>query len=139
MLNFGEHVRSIKKKLQKRNNILKKIAGSDWGCTKETLSVTYKAIGRSVLKFSVPIWGSIVSNISWNHLQTQQNIALRTIIGCAKMSDINDLHNEGEMLPVKAQIKMLAQQFLAGRYQSHRADHETTSSTSLRPVRPTLN
>ena len=49
MLNLRDHVRSTKEKLQKRNNTLKKIAGSNWGCTKKTLSVTYKAIGRSVL------------------------------------------------------------------------------------------
>ena len=46
------------------------------------------------------------------------------------MSDINDLRNEGEMLPVKAHTEMLAEQLLAGSYQSHRADHETNSSTS---------
>ena len=48
MLNLREHVRNTKEKLQKSINILKKIAGSDWGdarCTKETLSVSYKAIG----------------------------------------------------------------------------------------------
>ena len=69
----------------------------------------------------------------------QQNIAPRTITGCVKMSDINDLHNECEMLTLKAHTEMLVEQFLAGSYQSHRADHETTSSTSLCPMRPTLN
>ena len=34
---------------------------------------------------------------------------------------------------------MLAEQFLAGIYQSHRADHKTTSSSSFGPMRPTLN
>ena len=52
------------------------------------------------------------------------------------MSDINDLHNEGEMLPVKAHMEMLAEQILADSYRSYRADHETTS---VRPMRPTLN
>ena len=55
------------------------------------------------------------------------------------MSDINDLHNESEILTVKAHTQMLAEQFLAGSYQSHCADHETTSSTSFCPMRPTLN
>ena len=95
MLNFGEHIRSTKEKLQTRNNIMKTIAGSDWGCTKETLSGTYKAIGRSVLNYGAPIRASTISNANWNHLQTQQNLALRTITGCVKMSDINDLHSEG--------------------------------------------
>ena len=55
------------------------------------------------------------------------------------MSDINDLHNEGEMLPDNDHIKILAKQFLAGVYQSHRADHKTSSSTSFRPITPSLN
>ena len=43
------------------------------------------------------------------------------------------------MLPVKAHTEMLAEQFLAGSCQSHRADQKTTSSTSFRAMRPTLN
>ena len=43
------------------------------------------------------------------------------------------------MLPVKAHTETLAVQFLAGSSQSHRVDHKTTSSTSLRPMRLTLN
>ena len=34
---------------------------------------------------------------------------------------------------------MLAEQFLAGSYQSHCADHKTTSGTSFCPLTPTLN
>ena len=55
------------------------------------------------------------------------------------MSDNNDLHNEVQMVPVKSHTEMLAEQFLAGSYQSHRADHETTSSNSFRPMRPKMN
>ena len=55
------------------------------------------------------------------------------------MSDINNLHNEGEILLVKTLTEMLAEKCPAGSYRSHRADHETTSSTSFRPMRPTLN
>ena len=42
------------------------------------------------------------------------------------------------MLPVKAHTEMLAEQHLAGSYQSHHSDHKTTSSTTFRPMRPTL-
>ena len=38
------------------------------------------------------------------------------------MSDINDLHNEVKMLPVKNQTETLAEQFVAGDYRSHGAD-----------------
>ena len=43
------------------------------------------------------------------------------------------------MLPVKAHTETLVEQFLASSYRSHRDDDETSSSTSLRPMKPTLN
>ena len=55
------------------------------------------------------------------------------------MPDISDLYNDGEIMPVKAHPEMLAEQFLAGSYQSHRVDHKKNSSTSFCPMRPTLN
>ena len=137
LLHFGEYVRCTKEKLQKRNSILKMIASSD-GLHKR-LSVTYKAIDRSVLNYGALIWASTISNTNWNHPQTQQNLALRVITGCVKISDINDLHKGDEVLPVKAHIEILAEQFLAGSYQSHRADQETTCLTSFRPMGPILN
>ena len=103
--------------------------------------MTCKAIGLNVLNYGAPIWASTISNRKWNRLQTQQNIALAQILAeqNAKISDINDVHNEGEMLPVKSHTEVLAEQFLAGRCQSHRTDLKTTSSTSFCPMRPTLN
>ena len=109
------------------------------GDAQKTLLVTCKVFGWSVLNFGAPIWASTISNTNWNHLQTKQNIAFRTTTGCVKISDINDLHNEGEMLPVKVHTEKLTEPFLAGSFQSHRADHVTISSTSLRPMRSTLN
>ena len=134
VLNFGEHKNSPKRKY-KRAITYWKILVVATGAAQETLSVTYKAIGRSVLNYGAPIWISTISNTNCNHLQTQQNIALRTITVCVNMSDINDLRNEGEMLPVKANTEILAEQLPAGSYESNRADHETTSLTSLHPMR----
>ena len=89
MLNMKE----APERLQKRNNILEKIPVAT-GAAQETLSVTYKAIGQSVLNYDAPIWAATISNTNRNHLQS---IALRAITGCVRMS--KNLHNEGEMLP----------------------------------------
>ena len=86
MLTYGEHTKITKEKSQKRNSILRKNAGNDWRCTKETLGVTYKAIGKSVINYGAPIWAPTLSDTNWKHLQTQQNNALRTITGCVKMT-----------------------------------------------------
>ena len=138
MLSFAEHTKNTKDKVLKRNNILRKVAGQDWGCAKETLQVTYKAIGRSVLNYGAPIWTPSLSKTNWQHLQVQQNSALRTITGCVKMTSIEHLHNEVQMLPVREHSEMLSRQFLVGSYQKHRADHYTTKQNGPRNIKPTL-
>ena len=95
-------------------------------------SVDYKAISWSVLNYGATIWASTVRYKFWNNLQTQQNIAFRTITGCVKMSDINGLHNESATLSVKGSTEK-KEPFLTVCHQNHRADHKTTPSTSSCP------
>ena len=57
-----EHTKITIEKSQKRNNIVRKIAGNDWECTKETLGVTYKAIGKRVIIYGAPIWAPTLSD-----------------------------------------------------------------------------
>ena len=74
------------------------------------------------------------SKTNRNNLQLQQNNALPTVTGCVKITNIDHLHNEAEMLPVKEHSDLLAQQFLAGTYQCHRADHHTAYSKTKRSL-----
>ena len=46
---FTQHCSNIAVRVQQRNNVLRALAGSTWGCDKETLLSTYQAIGRSIL------------------------------------------------------------------------------------------
>ena len=55
-LTFTQHCNNIAVKVQQRNNVLKALAGSTWGCDKETLLTTYQAIGRSILSYCCPVW-----------------------------------------------------------------------------------
>ena len=54
-LTFTQHCNNIAVKVQQRNNVLKALAGSTWGCDKETLLTTYLAIGRSILSYCCPV------------------------------------------------------------------------------------
>ena len=54
-LTFTQHCNNIGVKVQQRNNVLKALAGSTWGCDKETLLTTYQAIGRSILSYCCPV------------------------------------------------------------------------------------
>ena len=91
-----------------RNNILK--AGTSWGQQKETLLMTYKAVRRSIINYDAPIWSP---NQTRHQQQKTQNEALRIATGCHKMSSINHLHTEAEMLKVREYSELLSAQYLA--------------------------
>ena len=140
MMNFSHHINIMGNKLLKRNNVVKKIAGTNWGCSKETLSTTYKAIGRSVLNYAAPVWTPNLSDTNWKFLQRKQNVALRAATGCVRMTPIEHIHQETKILPVKENSQMLSRQFLLGCHQPSRVDHCTVSiQDESRNIRPTLS
>ena len=67
------------KKVSKRNNVLKASACTNWGQQRDTLLLTYKAIGRSIENYAV--WSTNASDTSMGKIQRTQNEALRIITG----------------------------------------------------------
>ena len=55
-LTFTQHCKNIAVRVQQRNNVLKALDGSTWGCDKETCLTTYQSIGRSILSYCSPVW-----------------------------------------------------------------------------------
>ena len=49
LLSFNKHSSHVAERVSSRNNILKALAGTSWGQQKETLLITYKAVGRSII------------------------------------------------------------------------------------------
>ena len=123
MLNFGQHAINTKTKVSKRNNVLKCLAGTNWGKSKETLVNTYKAIGRSVMNYAAPVWTPSLSKTNWEELETAQTAALRTATGCVKMAPTSHLYQENHMLPVKEHSVMLTDQFLYAMHQPEHPNH----------------
>ena len=121
------HARITSQKVSQRNNILKNLTGATWGCCKEVLLQTYKAIGRSVLNYGAPIWSPLLSNTQWQGLQARQNQALRTSTGCLLMTSIPHLHHEAEMMEVRPHNELLSVQFYLGAHLPERPDHHTTN------------
>ena len=64
--------------LVKRNNVLNALAGTNCGQQKETLLLTYKALGRSIANYAAPVWSTNASDTSLEKIQRTQNEALRT-------------------------------------------------------------
>ena len=86
--------------------------GTNWGQQKETLLMTYKALGRSIANYAAPVWSTNSSESNIGKIQHAQNEALRIITGSHKMSSIDHLHSETEMLQVEDHLNLLSVQYL---------------------------
>ena len=112
MHTFSSHIKNAANKAKQRLNVLKSLAGTDWGQDKETIIMTYKSICRSVLEYGSPIWSPNISATSWTRLQSVQNSALRIACGCFTMAAVDHLHRECKVLPLREHGQMLAEQYL---------------------------
>ena len=97
---FHRHCNYVLDRIDKRNNMLKALAGSSWGQKKDTLLLTYNALGKSIAGYAVPVWSTNASDSSFKKKQTAQNAALRTATGAHKMASIDHLHQESLTLRV---------------------------------------
>ena len=109
---FHHHCEYVANRVSKRNNILKALAGTSWGQQKETLLMTYKAVGRLIADYAAPVWSTNASNTSMEKIQVAQNEALRISTGAHKMSSIDHLHCEAQMLKVTEHSALLSAQYL---------------------------
>ena len=112
-LSFNKHSQYVAGKVSGRNNIFKALAGTSWGQQNETLLMTYKAVGRSIINYAAPVWSPNLHDTNYRKIQCKQNEALRIATGCHKMSSINHLHKEPEMLKVREHSEVLSAQDLA--------------------------
>ena len=114
-LKFHQHVEDINRRVRKNTNVLKVLASTAFGQSKESMLTTYKAIGRSLCDYAAPVWAPSTSNTSFRirKLQVAQNGALRVALGCHKAASIDHLHGEAKMLKVEEHCNMLTVQYLA--------------------------
>ena len=110
-LTFTQHYNNIAVKVQQRNNVLKTLSGSPWGCDKETLLSTYQAIFRSMLSYCCPVLPPSPRDTNWSRLHRAQISELRITTGCFKMADVAELHQYARELPVRQHSDLISQQF----------------------------
>ena len=125
-LSFNAHCIQVANRVSKRNNVLKALAGTNWIQQKETLLLTYKALGRSIANYAAPVWSTNASDTSLEKIQHTQNEALRIITGSHKMSSIDHLHRETKMLLVKDNLNLLSSQYLVHCLSPHHHDGSST-------------
>ena len=75
--------------------------------------MTYKAVGRSIINYAAPVWSTNLRDTNYRNIQYTQNETLKISTGCHKMSSVNHLHAEANMLKVKEHSELLSAQYLA--------------------------
>ena len=106
----------------------------------DDILMTYKAIGRSVANYGAPVWSTNASVTSIGKIQIAQNEALRIATRSHKMSSIDHLHNETEMLTVKQHSDLLSAQYLVQCLDPDHVCHNiTTMDVPPRQMKHTLH
>ena len=129
-LTFHKHCTYVAERMNKRNNILKALAGTSWGQDKETLLMTYNALGKSIANYAAPVWSTNASDTSFKKIQTAQNTALRIATGAHKMASIDHLHQEALTMQIKPHSELLSAQYLVNCLEE---DHVCHGITTLGP------
>ena len=137
---FHKHCNYVTDRIDKRNNMLKALAGSSWGQAKETLLLTYNALGKSIASYAAPVWSTNASDSSLKKIQTTQNVALRTAAGSRKMASIDHLHQESLTLKVNDHSDMLSVQYLVNCLEEGHVCHGSrTQEPKPKPMKETLH
>ena len=76
---FNKHCVQVANRVSKSNNVLKALTGTNWGQQKETLLMTYKALGRLIANYTAPVWSITASESNIAKIQRAYNEALRII------------------------------------------------------------
>ena len=138
-LSFKKHSGYVAERVSIRNNILKALADISCGQQKETLLMTYKAVGRSIINYATPVWSTNLLDTIYRNIQYTRNDALAISTGCRKMSSVDHLHVEAEMLKVREHSELLSAQYLAKCLEPENVCHSiTTDETPKRRMKETL-
>ena len=89
--------------------------------------MTYKAFGRSINNYPAHVWSTNIRNKNYRNIQYTQNEALRIATGCHKMSSVDHLHAEAEMLKVREHSELLSAQYLDRCLEPVNACHSITT------------
>ncbi|KAL4098793.1 hypothetical protein QTP88_023329 [Uroleucon formosanum] len=88
-LTFKEQCKKTKMKVEARNNLIRKLAGSKWGATPNTIRTTGLALCFSAGEYACPVWNQSKHT---KHVDTALNETCRVITGCLKPTPLKYLY-----------------------------------------------
>ena len=88
-LSYKKHIHNTKMKVATRNNLLKKLSNSKWGCNASTIRTTALALSYSAAEYACPVWAR---SPHASKLDPELNDACRSITGCLRPTNVEELY-----------------------------------------------
>ena len=100
-LTFKVHTEEKAKKMGKRNNILRALAGRDWGQKSTELRKVHVTFTQPAGEYAIGAWGPFVAKSHMDKLEAKQNQAARIITGCCSDTKSEHLLAEAGLMPIE--------------------------------------
>ena len=88
--------------------------------------MTYKTLGILISNNAALVWSTNASESNIGKILRAQNETLRIVAGSHRMSSIDDLHNETEMIQVEDQLNLPSVQYLVHCLDTENVCHHIT-------------
>ena len=86
---YKTHIVKTKVKVNARNNIIRKLANSKWGCKPSTLRPSCLALCYSAAEYACPLWAR---STNARKLNPALHDCFRIISGCIKPNNLDSVH-----------------------------------------------
>ena len=86
---YKTHIEKTKMKVNARNNIIRKLAYSKWGCKASTLRPSCLALSYSAAEYACPVWAR---STHARKLNPALHDCFRIISGCLKPTNLDSVH-----------------------------------------------
>ena len=106
-LTWSPHIKDLCSEGLKRLNVLRAVAGSSWGASREILLRLHTQYIRSKITYGSAAFSS-ASKTNIGKLETIQNAALRVALGARKTSPVKALQVDANIPPLSEYIKELS-------------------------------
>lgn len=107
---LSSHIENVIRSAKQVINLMKCLAGKNWGADRSVLKTLYEAGVRTKLEYAAPIMMAL-SKKNIKKLETVQNSALRIITGGLKTTPVPALRMETGVLSMNWRIKQLGVQY----------------------------
>ena len=88
-LSYKKHIHNTKMKVDTRNNLLKRLSKSKWGCNASTIRITALALSYSATPYACPVWAR---SSHASKLDPELNDTCRSITGCLRPTNVAELY-----------------------------------------------